>query len=218
MKSLLVVMAHPDDAELLCYGTIKKYATQGYRCHLLLVTKGEQAVLSYSPAGGRMDETKNAFKKIDIEISCLHFTDGFLRQDMMLMAALQRQIEEIDPAVIITHFPDAMGLEHQDHSALGMAVFSSALRYGGSVERILYAEPLFSSFISFHPNLFVNIDEYYDEKIEMISCHASQEKKFYMDKRFLELRASHMSSFVNFSDNRFNGKYEMFFQAYAVEA
>jgi LmbE family N-acetylglucosaminyl deacetylase len=214
MKVLLVVMAHPDDAELLCYGAIKKYAQQGYECHLLLLTKGERATVNKED---RIAETKNAFNNVDINISCLDFTDGFLRQDYMLMATLQQQIERIDPTVVITHYPDGGWLEHQDHNALGNATYSAAIRYAHNLEKILFAEPLFSNFISFHPNLLINIDKYFDEKVEILKRHVSQDEKFYIDEKFLGMRAGSMSPYIRVNGKRFAGKFELFYQAYAVE-
>jgi LmbE family N-acetylglucosaminyl deacetylase len=210
-------MAHPDDAELLCYGTIKKYAEQGYECHLLLLTKGEQAAVNQSPEGDRIAETRNAFKNVNINISCLYFTDGFLRQDYMLMATLQQQIERVDPAVIITHYPDSGWLEHQDHNALGNAAYSAGVRYGRNLEKLLFAEPLFSHFIDFRPNLMINIDPYFEEKVQMIKRHVSQDQKFYTDERFLAMRAGTMSPYISIGGERFAGKFELFYQAYAVE-
>jgi LmbE family N-acetylglucosaminyl deacetylase len=217
MGVLLVVMAHPDDAELLCYGAIKKYAEQGYDCHLLLLTKGEQATVNKGPYGDRIAETKNAFDNVNINISCLDFTDGFLRQDYMLMATLQQHIERLNPTVVITHYPDGGWLEHQDHNALGNAVYSAAIRYANNLEKVLFAEPLFSNFISFHPNLLINIDKYFDEKVAIMKRHVSQDEKFYIDEKFLEMRAGSMSPYISVNGKRFAGKFELFYQVYAVE-
>lgn len=217
MSKLLVIVAHPDDAELLCYGTIKKYAEKGYECYLLLATKGEQAAVNKSFSGDRIAETKDAFKNTDIKISCLNLPDGFIRQDHSLMADLQKQIERIDPTVIITHHPDDRGLEHQDHNELGRATYSAAIRYGDNLERILFAEPLFSRFISFQPNLFINIDKYYEEKTQILKCHISQEEKFFLNDKYLEIRTDSMSPYIRVNKERFIGKYELFYQTYAVE-
>ncbi|MDR1272441.1 MAG: PIG-L family deacetylase [Clostridiales Family XIII bacterium] len=221
MGVLLVVMAHPDDAELMCYGAIKKYAARGYECHLLLLTKGEQSTFN---EGSREDrgkyriaETKKAFSKVDINISCLDFTDGFIRQDYMLMATLQQQMERIDPTVVITHYPDGGWLEHQDHNALGNATYSAAIRYAHNLEKVLFTEPLFSNFISFHPNLLISIDEYFEEKVEILKHHVSQDEKFYIDEKFLEMRAASMSPYIRINGERFTGKFELFYQVYAVE-
>ena len=39
-KKLCVIVAHPDDAEVLCYGTIQKYLRKGWFCRILIVTSG----------------------------------------------------------------------------------------------------------------------------------------------------------------------------------
>jgi LmbE family N-acetylglucosaminyl deacetylase len=217
MGTLLVIMAHPDDAELMCYGTIKRYEEKGYDCHLLLATMGEKATKSKNLGDSRLDETAEAFKETDINISCLNLPDGFIKQDNTLMTALQKQIEAVNPTVIITHHPDETGLEHQDHSELGRATFSVAIRYDKQLKKLLFAEPLFSYYTYFRPNLYVNIDKYYEEKTKIIKCHASQAEKFYINEKFIAMRACSPAPYINFGGSRFNGKYELFYQAYALE-
>ena len=41
-QRILVVQAHPDDAEFLCGGTIARLAEEGRDIHYLLVTKGDK--------------------------------------------------------------------------------------------------------------------------------------------------------------------------------
>ena len=41
-KKLCVIVAHPDDAEVLCYGTIQKYLRKGWFCRILIVTSGDK--------------------------------------------------------------------------------------------------------------------------------------------------------------------------------
>src|SRR5690606_39793056 len=55
---LLAIMAHPDDAELLCGGTLARAAEQGYRTGILDLTGGESG--THGDARIRHDEARRA--------------------------------------------------------------------------------------------------------------------------------------------------------------
>jgi LmbE family N-acetylglucosaminyl deacetylase len=58
---LLAVMAHPDDAELLCGGTLIKAATAGKRVGILDLTGGEMG-----SSGSRSDRQREAARAAEI--------------------------------------------------------------------------------------------------------------------------------------------------------
>lgn len=44
LKRMLVVMAHPDDIEIGCYGLIKKLVLRGAVCYVAIATNGENGL------------------------------------------------------------------------------------------------------------------------------------------------------------------------------
>ena len=43
-RTVMSIMAHPDDAELRCFGTLCKYQDMGYFCINLIVCNGESGI------------------------------------------------------------------------------------------------------------------------------------------------------------------------------
>jgi len=215
-NQLLVIMAHPDDAELSCYGTICKYVDEGVFCSLVIATKGENVIRKDKTPLDRLNETQKAFHKTKIDISCLNIKDGNIVHDLNLMRVLKKIIQEINPTTIISHYPDEFGYEHQDHTALGKAVISCAFRYCKNLRMLLLAEPLFRGFTSFRGNHFVNVSNYYDDKKLAIKKHKSQYNKHYTNVKFLKNRLVGFSPYIN-SFRISNNKYEIFESIYTID-
>ena len=182
-KKLCVIVAHPDDAEVLCYGTIQKYLRKGWFCRILIVTSGEKGANI-----DRKQETNKAFENSQIDIKYLSFLDGDVEMKFDLVSHIRKELNAYEPNVVITHYPDSSGVEHQDHVAIGKAVINNVVRVPFPIEKLLLAEPLLSSKTSFEANYYVDISEWFEEKMEAIQKHRSQEGKFYMNRIFQIVR------------------------------
>ncbi|CAM3772800.1 PIG-L deacetylase family protein [Mesobacillus zeae] len=190
--SVLAVMAHPDDAELRCFGTLLKYKEIGYECKLLVVSGGENGIslqdkleynIDYIPKTEREHETRSAFENTGIEIDILQFDDGNIRLDKSLIAAIEKVIRDFAPDVVITHCPEDLGVDHQDHSAVGKAAINIASRVEG-VKKILLCEPLLTLRAGFIPNYFVDITKYFNRKMEALSHHKTQHGRYYLEEHY----------------------------------
>lgn len=123
--SVLVVVAHPDDAEFMCGATLAKYAAAGSKVAILVLTNGDKwhiddkIVDSERIAAQREQEAKRSLAIIrGHSIQFLGFEDGNLRADICT-EALIRSVRSIGPDIIITH----SGLEkHPDHHQTHMAI------------------------------------------------------------------------------------------------
>jgi hypothetical protein len=58
--NILALVAHPDDAEILCAGTLARYATDGHRVTLAIYTDGSMGDRDVPPAA--LAETRPALK------------------------------------------------------------------------------------------------------------------------------------------------------------
>ena len=216
MKKLLLIMAHPDDAEMCCFGTIKKYCNKGYTCYIVIATDGENGTNQGNKAFDRIQETHNAFQDLPVHIERLGFQDGFVSYDLNLMNSICTTIKEINPEIIITHYPDEIGSEHQDHIAIGKAVTNCVFKYTSCTETFLYTEPLFSYWSSFRGNYFVDITPHYCDKINSLKLHQSQNNKFYMTEEFQNYRMSKIRSCINACEINDNRKYEIFQMLFGI--
>ena len=184
---VLAVGCHPDDLEIACGGTLRKYVEQGadvYMCH---VANGDQGHVVIEPeplAAIRTLEAENAGKIIGAkEVFNLNVSDMQVNShNLDVMDAMADVVRYARPDVIITHNDDDYMLDHKETSIIATnGSFCSGL---GHRERKY--EP-FSSFIpvyfmdtlagvNFQPTHYVDITDQIDIKIKALECHESQLK------------------------------------------
>ncbi len=133
-RSLMVILAHPDDESFPIGGTLAKYAAQGTTITLVTATSGQQGIPGLAPeqvAAIRDAELHAAAAALGIaEVRTLGYADGALEQ------APPDEVRRRLRALIITHHPDAVitfgpdGISgHPDHLAihrLATAAFNAA--------------------------------------------------------------------------------------------
>jgi N-acetylglucosamine malate deacetylase 1 len=113
MTDLLAIMAHPDDAELLCGGALAGIAAAGGRAAILDLTRGESG--SFGTPGVRSQEAARAAGVLGVaERHNAGFPDGALENTPEARARLAGFIRSLRPRLVVTHWPDA---RHPDHRA-----------------------------------------------------------------------------------------------------
>lgn len=212
VERMMVFMAHPDDVEISCYGLIRKMISKGTACYIVIVTNGEKGVNlpNNKVASIRKEETNEALSGMVEKIIWLEMEDGSVKLDATLISSIQEIIIRYSPQLIVTHYPEDLGIEHQDHNAVGRATINAAFRYANDLQYLLLSEPLFNSFTRFCPNCFVDISNIYDEKNRAIKCHKSQNCKVYMSDYFQKNRATALAPYINFQNVNQEKKYELF--------
>lgn len=174
----LAVFAHPDDAELTCFGTLANLAAQGWRVCIFYVTAGEST--SASEKCCRASEAQRAAEIIGAENFLGSLRDGFISYDGYSVSLIERKISELNPQVVMTHFPQDSGFGHQDHVEISKAATNAAVR-GCHVRMVIQAEPPVLG-LSFVPNLFIDISKQVENKIKAVECHRSEHEKRFMDR------------------------------------
>ena len=135
-KVILAVFAHPDD-ETYLGPVLVKYARQGMRVILLVVTDGRLGATSFGgyPAGdelaaARREEMLRAAEILGVELIHWKYHDqlrssdgfrGFIAQCRGILEDLDRVIDQVQPDVVITFGPDG-GYPHIDHKVVGSSV------------------------------------------------------------------------------------------------
>lgn len=163
--SILAIGAHPDDIEIGCGGTLIKYSDRGHRLFLLLMTQGGL---------GASGETRVAEQMASKEILGAEkiywggYRDTHLVVDVELIGKIEKVISEVQPDFIFCNFPDDT---HQDHRHLAQAVMS-ATRY---IRNVLFYEVPTTQ--NFNPQVFVDISDTLNKKIEALKAHQSQVMK-----------------------------------------
>ncbi|HKP84594.1 MAG TPA: PIG-L family deacetylase [Blastocatellia bacterium] len=137
-RSLMFVLAHPDDETFGPGGTIAKYAREGARISVIIATSGQagrRAGLASTPEElGRVREAEARAAAEYLGVSTVHFfgyTDGELDQadETEVKEKVVRLIRQERPDVVVTFGPEGAGNEHRDHkriSRIATAAVASA--------------------------------------------------------------------------------------------
>ncbi len=212
------VFAHPDDAEITSYGTIRYYLEKGYSVDVVIVTNGNNgiSVTEKEKTGNlyienevRKTETRNSFKDIDVNIIFLDIPQEKVLFNIEIVTKLESVLIKLQPEILVTHFLDITGNDHQEHCEISKIVTNISNRID-SLKLFMMAEPIKSFKCHFVPNYFIDITKYIDAKCESLQHHITQKERFYMSREFHLMRCRKNALVFNSSDF-INGKlYEGF--------
>jgi len=159
---ILAIGSHPDDIEVGCGGTLKKYAQKGDEVYLLVMTKGERG----GDPDTRSAEQEKAAELIGAKkVIWGGLEDTKITSRLETIQALEAIIMDVNPVFIFTHFNDDT---HQDHRHLSNSVISAA-RY---VKNVLFYEGPTTQ--NFTPSVFSDISGILDDKVAIVNAHESQ--------------------------------------------
>jgi len=179
IRDILVVAVHPDDETLGCGGTILKHKADGDRIHWMICTNIDKGHKYY----------KTREKEINIvggiyEFDSVHNLElDTMRVDRCSMSELVGKISkvmnEVRPNIVYLPFK---GDVHSDHRKIFEASYgcTKSFRYP-FIEKIYMMEVLSETEFSvsaqgdsFVPNVFVDISDYIDRKIEAMKIYESE--------------------------------------------
>jgi len=163
--NILAIGSHPDDIEFGCGGTLIKYSQQGHNIFLLVLTDGS--------FGGdpqiRKDEQAQAARFMNTrELFWGGFNDTELVDNRELILKIEEVIRKVNPDIIFLNYEEDV---HQDHRATSQAAVSAS-RY---VREVLFYEVPTTQ--RFEPEIFVDIQDVLDKKLQLLKIHASQVDK-----------------------------------------
>jgi len=163
--NILAIGAHPDDIEYGCGGTLVKYAMKNHNIFLLIMTDGSES----GDVETRRKEQEEAAKFLTAKkVIWGGYKDTKLILRKEMISLVEDTISEIKPDEIYVNYYDDT---HQDHRILTECVISAS-RYS---KKVLFYEDFTSR--NYQPDIFVDIAEVLDEKIELLKKHSSQVNK-----------------------------------------
>ncbi len=175
---LLAIMAHPDDAELLCGGVLVKSSSRGKRVGVVDLTAGEMGSSGSVETRAREAARAGALMGLTLR-ACAELPDSNLQNDhesRLVVAALLRAFR---PRVVVTHW--TVG-RHRDHRIAAEIVrdacFLSGLRkleIPGQPFRpvkLVYATAFRED--ADPPDFVVDISQQMDRKLDAIAAYGSQ--------------------------------------------
>jgi LmbE family N-acetylglucosaminyl deacetylase len=210
-KRIMVVAAHPDDAEVGCGATVAKWVRQGATAFYLVCTNGDKGsddfdITSEELAAIREPEQRAAAAVIGVsEVVILPRRDGELLYSIELRGDVVRYIRLWQPEAVFTHDPSVIltssgFINHADHRATGAVTvdavypFSrSPLQYPEQIAEGLQPHTVPELYLwgAADPNFWVDVSDTVDCKLEALRCHKSQFKDPERVGQFVTERLKH---------------------------
>lgn len=182
---LLVIAAHPDDAELTSGGTLLRARHDGYRTGILDLTRGETGTRGTPEL--RMSEAARAATILGVKVRrnlCL--PDARLTVCEEYKNAIAEVIRELQPRTVILPYWEGRHPDHYTAAILGYeACFLAGLKnypLPGEAFRpfkILYA----AAYADVRPTLAVDITPFYERRRRAILAYGSQFRPSAKDRR-----------------------------------
>jgi len=182
-ERVLAVVAHPDDAELLCAGTLARAKAGGAALAMCVLCQGDKGQPS-EPVRGlatvRRKEMRAAADVLGAELFLGGHPDGELADDRAQRAKLVEIYRRFKPTLVLAHAPEDYHPDHRVASALAEAAsWFCASRGHKSKSPVLKVPPALwwmdtMNMSGFAPEFFVDITEFVGLKIQLLACHASQ--------------------------------------------
>jgi LmbE family N-acetylglucosaminyl deacetylase len=126
LERVLVIMAHPDDAEFTCSGTLAKWIKAGRQAHYVVCTSGDKGtkdpdMTPHHLAAIREEEQLAAARVLGVEtVTFLRHKDGELEASKEFRAEIAMLIRRYKPDIVITHDAWRPYLLHPDHRVVGL--------------------------------------------------------------------------------------------------
>ena len=224
-ESALVIVAHPDDIEFTCAGTLARWAKAGTRLCYVLCTSGEVGIADPGMTKARAAEIREAEQRLAAEIVgakdvvFLRHPDGMLTPTIELRKKIVREIRRFRPEIVISGDPTIVWagddyINHPDHRAAATAALDATFPAAGQPN--LFEELAEEGLTAHKPRkvyvtgwsqdeLYVNITETIDIKIAALRAHKSQMRDWDPEPRIKEWAAQ-----------RAKGKEMMYAEAFRV--
>lgn len=175
---LLAIMAHPDDAELLCGGALIRSADRGERTGVVDLTRGEAG--SKGTSRSRQEEAEQAAAVLGLAVRRnAGLKDSGIRNDEDSRARVVALIRALRPRVVVTHWTEG---RHPDHREAAQLVYDACFLAGlakyhaaGAPHRPLkVVHALAYREDAPKPTFVVDISEQMDRKLQAIACYPTQ--------------------------------------------
>jgi LmbE family N-acetylglucosaminyl deacetylase len=187
-NTVLGIFAHPDDAEIICAGTLALLRKQGWEVHIATMAPGDKGTAEHTReeiSRIRRAEAARAAEVIGASYHCLELEDLYIMYDRDSINRATGLIRSLKPSIVFTASPDDYLIDHQITSSIVQtACFSSGVKNMEvdilpfePVPYLYYSDPLEGKDIfgkPVQPSMFVDISREIETKEKMLAKHESQ--------------------------------------------
>jgi LmbE family N-acetylglucosaminyl deacetylase len=185
----LALMAHPDDAELSCAGTMIRLGQAGWDLHIATMTPGDCGTMTedrWAISARRTAEAREAAAVVGATYYCLDERDGLGVYDKPSVRKTIDLMRRVAPRLVFIHSPSDYMMDHVMASHLGRAasflyatpnISTLPMLEGSCIPHLYYCDtmegidPLGQPV---GPSTWVDIGGQLEQKAAMLACHASQ--------------------------------------------
>ena len=205
-ESAMAIVAHPDDIEYSCGGTLARWAKAGARISYVLCTSGDVGIDEPGMTRAqatiiREAEQLEAAKIAGVnEVIFIREPDGMLVPTLELRKKLVREIRKFRPEVVVSGDPTIVWagadyINHPDHRAAATAALDAVFPAAGQPN--LFEELAQEGFTAHKPRkvyvttwdgaeIYINIEDTIDVKIQALRAHKSQMRDWDPEKMIRE--------------------------------
>ena len=178
---ILVLAAHPDDAELGCGGTIAKFISEGYKVGIVDLTQGELG--TRGTAEKRKLEAEDASRVLGVSVrENLYLADGFFQNGKEDQLSIVKTVRKFQPEIVLAN---AVYDRHPDHARASDLIYDACFVAGlAKLETKLdgISQPAwrpknvyhFIQSQSLQPDFIVDISAHWESKLKAIRAYKSQ--------------------------------------------
>ena len=182
-ERILAIVAHPDDAELLCAGTLARAADEGAAIGIAVLCRGDRGQTDppIEDLGEvRKAEMTKAAELLGAQLQFGEFSDGTLEDRSSNRACVIDMLRQFRPTLVFAHAPNDYHPDHRAASKLAEAASWFAASKGHASEHAPLPLPPPLWFMDtvgmngFEPGFYIDICAHVEIKRRMLRFHESQ--------------------------------------------
>lgn len=188
-RRVLAALAHPDDIEFLCAGTLRLLVERGWQLRCVTLSGGDMG----APSGTReeirerrLSESERAAAVLGGDYRWAGLNDLSIYYCQEQLEKVTRVLREFRPDLVITHSPDCYMLDHEETSRLvRTACFSAGLPLfpgevpatNGGVPSLYYTDAIEGKDKFGKPvvgDFWIDVESVFEARQAALACHESQ--------------------------------------------
>jgi LmbE family N-acetylglucosaminyl deacetylase len=202
-KTLMAIMAHPDDIDFGSSGSVARWVSEGWTVYYVLTTSGDKGTHEPGVAGQelaaiREAEQREAARVLGVkDVFFLGYPDGFVEPTAELRERLVRLFRVYKPDVVLTWDGFRPSFNHFDHRNTGIAVRDAL--FPAVRDRLYFPQHTDDGLGEWRvneillvgsqdPNYFVDVSSFIEKKADAILAHASQVQSSDRDALIKQMR------------------------------
>ncbi|MDD4192138.1 MAG: PIG-L family deacetylase [Mangrovibacterium sp.] len=187
-QTVLSLLAHPDDAEFVCAGTLSLLKKAGWKIHIATMTPGDKGSAEHSReeiSRIRKNEAARAAQLLDATYHCLELEDIYILYNRESINKATSLIREVRPSIVFTSSPADYMIDHEITALVTQtACFSAGIKNlpisetsFEAIPWLYYCDPMEGKDKlgnPVKPGMYVDITSEMQVKQQMLACHESQ--------------------------------------------